>query len=38
MPQEKDVLLTDKSLSPFSTNFTTSLFLEIGRIKSGFDL
>ena len=38
MPQEKDVLLTDKSLSPFSTNFTTSFFLAMGRMKDGLDL
>ena len=38
MPQENEVLLTDKSFRPFSTNLTTSLFLEEGNIKSGFDL
>ena len=38
MPQEKEVLLIDKSFSPFSTKLITSFFLEVGKINSLFFL
>ena len=38
IPHVKDVLLIDKSFNPFSTNFTTSFFLDVGKIKFGFAL
>ena len=36
IPQVKDVLLTERSFKPFSTKFTTSFFLEVGKMKSFF--